>query len=72
MANRRIGMVEVSRDGFPYYGVWALYGNTITVTWCTRQKAAAVNGSVNIPEGLACALLDELINEHRAAQCLPF
>jgi hypothetical protein len=65
MANRRIGMVEVSRDGFPYYGVWAIYENTITVTLGLRQKAASVNGSANIPEGLARALLDELVREHR-------
>ena len=65
MANRLIGMVEVLRGGVPYHGVWAIYENTITVTWGMRQKEAAVNGSVNIPEGLACALLDELVREHR-------
>jgi hypothetical protein len=44
--------------------VWVIYENTITVTFGTRQNAASVNGSVNIPEGLACALLDELVREH--------
>jgi hypothetical protein len=61
MANRLIGMAEVSRGGVPYHGVWAIYEDTITVTWGTRQNTASVNGSVNRPEGLACTLLDELV-----------
>jgi hypothetical protein len=70
--NRRLGIVEVSRCGVSYHGVWAIYENTITVTWGMRQNAASVNGSVNIPEGLACALLDELVINELRARCLPF
>ena len=59
----KIGMVQRTRDGVTYCGVFAIWGNWLTVTHGNHQKAAAVNGSVDHPEWLAGALLHELLGE---------